>query len=68
MSLLRTCYLCGKPVGVHRRMSVFCSDRCEQRYRVLNGPEGPGAAAGPTPGKRPAGRAARSHPEAPRLP
>lgn len=47
MSLLRSCYLCGKPVSVHRRMSVFCSDRCEERYRVLSAAGGPLAAARP---------------------
>ncbi|HKI97400.1 MAG TPA: hypothetical protein VKB51_02885 [bacterium] len=37
MSLERTCFLCGKPVSIRRRMSVFCSDRCELRHRALVG-------------------------------
>jgi hypothetical protein len=47
MSLQRTCYLCGKPVSIRRRMSLFCSERCEHRHRfVMQAPPGPSGAAG----------------------
>lgn len=48
MSLERTCYLCGRPVSIRRRMSLFCSDRCEARHRTLTRepePAGDGAHA-----------------------
>ena len=35
MSLKRDCLLCGNPVAVQRRMSLFCSEACETRYAHL---------------------------------
>ena len=49
MSLKRECYFCGKPVDIHRRMSTFCSARCEALEKSL-----PGAENSPHPANPPA--------------
>lgn len=57
MSLQRDCFFCGKPVSFRRRMSLFCSERCEHKHRALTA-----GAAAPRPEARPgiSGPAARA--------
>ncbi len=35
MSLKRLCYFCRQPVDIRRRMSLFCSERCEHRHAYV---------------------------------
>lgn len=36
MSLKRPCYFCNQPVDIRRRMSLFCSPRCEALHKTLS--------------------------------
>ncbi|MBI3993262.1 MAG: DUF2116 family Zn-ribbon domain-containing protein [Candidatus Lambdaproteobacteria bacterium] len=51
----RHCFLCNKPLPVEQRTTVFCSARCEERYRLLQA-----AAPASPPTARPAAGATKS--------